>query len=199
MRRIVMFNHVSADGYFASTDGNLDWVGSDPELDRASAGSLGEFDTMLLGRRTYEMFESFWPKAPGDSGSAPDPHNPGARSPQLHAIAVWINEQQKLLVSASRNNVTWNNSRILPRLDPGEIKALKNQPGKDIIVFGSGSIVSALTQHGLIDEYQFIVNPVILGSGRSMITGVAQRASLDLIESRSYKSGWILLRFGRGD
>ena len=104
MRRIVMFNHVSADGYFASTDGNLDWVGSDPELDRASAGSLTEFDTMLLGR-TYEM----------------------------------------------------------------------------------------------LDEYQFIVNPVILGNGRSMITGVAQRASLGLIESRTCKSGKILLRFGRRD
>lgn len=199
MRRIVMFNHVSADGFFASADGNLDWVSSDPELDKASAGSLGQFDTMLLGRRTYEMFESFWPKALDDSGKSPDPHHPGASSPQLHAIAVWINEQQKLVVSGSRRDVTWNNSRILPGLEPGEIEALKNQAGRDIIVFGSGSVVSALTQHGLIDEYQFIVNPIILGNGRTMISGVTQRAALTLIDTRSYESGKVMLRLGRAD
>lgn len=197
MRRIVMFNHVSADGFFAAADGNLNWVVSDSEIDKASAGALDKFDTMLLGRRTYEMFASFWPKALDDSETAPDPHNAGQRTPELRRIAVWINEKTKLVFSRSLKGVTWQNTRLLPELEPCEIEQMKKQPGKDMIIFGSGSIVSALTQHGLIDEYQFIVNPILLGTGRAMLSDVTRSAKLQLLEAREYKSGNIVLRYGR--
>jgi len=194
MRKIVAFDRVSADGYFAAEDGGLGWVVPEEALDRGAADNLGGADTILFGRRTYDMFESFWPHA-GDE----DPHNPGRHSPELRAMAKWINEADKLVVSRTRRDVTWTNSRLLHALDPGEIEALKRQPGKDIMIFGSGSVVSQLTEHGLIDEYQFIVGPVLLGSGRPLVSGVPATTRLALLEAKEYSSGNVKLRYGRRD
>ena len=94
-------------------------------------------------------------------------------------------------------DVTWANSRLLRQLDPHEIETMKAQPGKHLIVFGSGSIVSQLTQHGLIDEYQFAVCPVLLGSGQPLIQGVSKRLRLDLLEARRLPSGDVILRYAR--
>jgi dihydrofolate reductase len=197
MRRIVMFNRVSADGYFAAPDGNLDWVVPEPELDKGAAENLSGADTILFGRRTYEMFESFWPHAVDDSPTAADPHNAGRRSPEIRAMAVWINEATKLVFSRSRKEVTWKNSRLFHEFDPREIEALKAQPGKDMMIFGSGSVVSALTQHGLIDEYLFVVSPILLGSGRQLLSAPSTRLRLDLQESKQLPSGTVTLRYAR--
>jgi dihydrofolate reductase len=197
MRRIVMFNRVSADGYFAASDGNLDWVVPEEQLDKAGADSLSDSDTILFGRRTYEMFESFWPHALDDTATAADPHSAGRRSPEIRAMAVWINNATKLVVSKSRKEVTWQNSRLLRDVDPREIDDIKRQPGKTIMIFGSGSIVSQLTQHDLIDEYHFIVGPILLGGGQSLLTGVSKRSSLNLLEAKQYPSGNVALRYAR--
>jgi dihydrofolate reductase len=192
MRRIVTFNRVSADGYFAAPDGSLDWVVPEPELDRAAAQSLGGADTILFGRRTYESFEGFWPHAADE-----DPHAAGRRSPELRAMGAWINEATKVVFSRTRTEVSWHNSRLLPELDPGGIEALKRQPGKDIMIFGSGSIVSQLTRHGLIDEYRFVVGPILLGGGRTLLDGVPQTTKLELLEATPYPSGNVVLRYAR--
>jgi dihydrofolate reductase len=197
MRRIVMFNQVSADGYFADDAGSLEWVVPEPQLDREAAASLGESDTLLFGRRTYEMFERFWPHALDDSDTSPDPHAPGHRSPEIRAIAEWINASHKLVFSRTRGEVTWRNSQVVPELDPREIEEMKRQPGKNMMVMGSGSIVSQLTGHGLIDEYQFLVCPVVLGSGKPLMGGVAKSLKLDLQEAKSYPSGNVMLRYAR--
>jgi len=197
MRRIVTFNRVSADGYFAGPDGNLDWVVPDEELDQGAAENLSGAGTILFGRRTYELFEKFWPHAVDDSPTAPDPHGAGRRPPEMRAMAVWINEATKVVFSRTRTDVTWRNSRLFHALDPREIEALKRQPGNDIMVFGSGSVVSQLTEHGLIDEYQFVVTPILLGSGRSLLSGVSKSARLDLLEAKQYQSGNVMLRYAR--
>jgi dihydrofolate reductase len=103
----------------------------------------------------------------------------------------------KLVFSRTLKTVTWRNSRLLHDLDPREIETMKNQRGKDMIVFGSGSIVSQLTRHGLIDEYQFVVCPVFIGSGRSLLDGVSQSVRLDLLEATRYPSGDVMLRYAR--
>ena len=197
MRRIVTFDRVSADGYFASPDGNLDWVVPDDEADKAGAEAIPGFDTILFGRRTYEMFAAFWPHALDDSSTSPDPHNAGRRSPAIRAMAVWLNDATKLVFSRSLEEAKWKNSRLIHELDPHEIEGMKRQPGKSMIIFGSGSIVSQLTQHGLIDEYQFVVNPILLGSGRPLIGGASNRATLDLQEARQHASGTVMLRYTR--
>jgi dihydrofolate reductase len=198
MRRIVMFNRVTADGCFSGPDGSLEWIVPDEEIDRAGAEAIPGFDTILFGRRTYELFEAFWPSALDDSPTAPDPHGAGRRSPEQRAFAIALNEMTKLVFSRTRTRVTWSNSRLLPELDPREIEAMKRQPGKDMILFGSGSIVSQLTEHGLIDEYQLVVTPVLLGRGRPLLSGAEKGSRLDLLEAREYPSGNLVLRYARG-
>ena len=96
-------------------------------------------------------------------------------------------------------DVTWRNSRLLRELDPRAIETMKRQPGKDLIIFGSGSIVSQLTQYGLIDEYQFVVCPILLGSGQPLLSGVSKRLRLDLLEAKPLPSGDVMLRYARPD
>jgi dihydrofolate reductase len=194
-RRIVAFDRVSADGYFTAPDGNLDWTVPEPELDKEAAKGLSGTGTILFGRRTYEMFERFWPHALDDSNTAPDPHAVGRRTSETRAMAVWINEAVKVVFSRTLEEVTWKNSRLLHELDPREVEAMKKQPGADIMVFGSGSVVSQLTQHGLVDEYRFVVGPTLLGDGRPLISGLPQSRKLDLLESRAYPSGNVMLRY----
>jgi dihydrofolate reductase len=197
MRRIVTFNNVSADGYFARPDGNLDWVVPDDEIYRTAAERMPGADTILFGRRTYELFEGFWRHAVDDSATAPDPHGAGRRSGSIRDQAIWINEATKVVFSRTLKDVTWRNSRLLRELDPREIEAMKSQPGKDMIVFGSGSVVTQLAQHDLIDEYQFVVGPTLLGSGRSLLSGVSKSLRLDLLEATEYQSGNVMLRYAR--
>jgi dihydrofolate reductase len=197
-RRIVTFTWVTADGYFAGADGNLDWVVPDEEQARAAAEGISGFDTVIFGRRTYELFEGFWRNAVVDeSGAIPDPHDPGRQSREHGAIAIALNRMTKVVFSRSMKEATWKNSRMLREFDSREIEAMKRQPGKDLIIFGSGSIVSQLSSHGLIDEYQFAVCPVLLGSGQSLVQDVSVRLRLDLLEARRLPSGDVILRYAR--
>jgi dihydrofolate reductase len=197
MRRIVAFNRVTADGYFTGPDGSLDWVVPEPEIDKEAGEGMSGTGAILFGRRTYEMFEGFWPHALDDSGTAPDPHAEGRRSPEMRAMAVWINEAEKVVFSRTRKDVTWNNSRLLHEFDPRQIEAMKGKAGPDMLIFGSGSIVSQLTEHGLVDEYRFVVGPVLLGRGRPLISGLPKSSRLDLLEAKPYPSGNVMLRYGR--
>jgi len=194
-RKIVVFDRFSADGYFSAADGALDWAVPDADLDRGAAGKLGDSDTMLFGRRTYDMFESFWPHVLKDPATAPDPHNPGRHTPEMRSLAEWINAAKKIVFSTTRGEVSWTNSELRRDIVPREIEALKAQPGKTIMLFGSGSVVSRLSELGLIDEYQLVVCPVLLGGGRSLVSGMAGRVSLELLEARPFPSGNVMLRF----
>jgi dihydrofolate reductase len=194
-RKIVAFDRVSADGYFAASDGNLNWTVPDDAIDRAGLEGMPNIDTMLFGRRTYDMFESFWPNVVKQGKDAEDPHTPGRKPAAMMAMAKWINDQPKLVFSRTRQEVTWKNSRLLSDFDPRTVKDIKNEPGKDIIIFGSGSVVSQLTEHGLIDEYRLIVNPVLLGMGQSLVRGIAKSTPLHLEEAKTFESGNVMLTY----
>src|SRR5262245_7400737 len=126
MRRIVMFNWVTADKYFAGTSGDLDWVVPDEEQTQIAAKDVSGFDTVLFGRRTYEMFEAFWGHVVVDkSGTVPDPHHPGRRSSEHGTIAISLNNMAKLVFSKTRDRLTWRNSRLIHEIDPHEIKSMK--------------------------------------------------------------------------
>lgn len=193
-----MFNRVTPEGYFSANDGNLGWAVPEPELDKGATEGMSDTDTILFGRRTYEMFESFWPTVLDDVPDAPDPHAPQRRSPEIRAMATWINDATKLVFSRTRKAVAWKNSRLLGEFDPGAIDAMKQQAGKDIMVFGSGSIVTLLSQHGLIDEYQFIMSPRLLGDGKPLFGARPNRLRLELREAKAFPSGNVRLRYSRG-
>ena len=199
MRRIVAFNRVSADGYFASADGKLDWVIPDPEVDKMGASGTGEFDTIILGRKTYEMFASFWPNIDEHASAAPDPHDPRKVSKEMVEMGRMLNAATKLVFSSTLKNPTWQNTRVLPRLDPAEVKSIKQAAGQDIIMFGSGSVTSQLTEHGLVDEYQYIVSPIILGKGKKLIDNVSKTVKLELVNQKTFPTGTQLLTYRRAD
>jgi dihydrofolate reductase len=194
-RRIVAFDRVSADGYFAAEGGTLDWTIPEPALDADSASRLAERGTILFGRRTYDMFASFWPHvAATPAGAATEPHSGRPISAAHRAMGVWIDAAEKIVFSRTRADVTWKGSRLVRDFDPREVAAWKAEAGRDLMIFGSGSIVALLARHGLVDEYQLVISPVLLGGGRTLVEG-APRMRLELIDSTTYPSGNVRLRY----
>jgi dihydrofolate reductase len=179
MRKIIAQEMVSLDGFFTGPNGEIDWFIWDNALRDLSLGTLGSVDTLLFGRTTYELMASYWPTA-----TAEDPE-----------IARSMNALPKIVFSQSLKKADWNNTRVVNRIDPDEIAKMKQQPGKDMVIYGSGIIVSALTRLGLIDEYRLIVNPVILGNGKPLFKGLNEKLSLKLLEARALGSGNVLLRY----
>lgn len=197
MRRIVMFNRVSSDGSFATRDGGLDWVVPEPELDRLGVAGMQSTDTVLFGRRTYQMFAAFWPGVYANPDSAKNPHGQGGASPELRAMATWLNDTRKVVFTRTLAEAAWNNTQIVGDFSAKGIEELKRGPGQDMIIFGSETIVSLLSEHGLIDEYRLIVTPVLLENGQRWVNGVSKRTQLELLEAKAYASGNVMLRYAR--
>jgi dihydrofolate reductase len=194
-RKLTVFDRISPEGLFASVDGGLDWIVPEPEVDRAGAAAIPATDTVLFGRRTYEQFASFWPLVLENPAMARDPHDPSRQSPELLAFAKGLTAMTKIVYSRTLARPTWANSRVEPAFDPAAVRALKQQPGKDIIVFGSATLVAALTEHGLVDEYTLVVNPVLLGRGQPLFREVPKRTPLTLLEAKPYPNGTVVLRY----
>jgi dihydrofolate reductase len=198
MRRIVMFTQVSADGYFAASDGSLDWIVSDEESDRESVREFPTFDTVMLGRKTYELLASYWPKVLDASDrSLPAPAVRRGHA-ETRAIAAWLNDAAKIVYSRTLTGASWRNTRLVRDFDARAIAEMKRQTGKGILVFGSASIVRLLSVNKLIDEYRFLTNPVMLGTGRKLVDEGAVRMSLNTLGCSSHRSGHVLLRYAPG-
>lgn len=183
MRKIVVFNRISLDGFFAGPQGEIDWFLPDAELDKAIHGT-GRADMLLMGRLTYEMFEAVWPKMAGDP-TAPK---------EMRETGQELNEMTKVVFSSTLNAVTWVNSRLLSGGVTDEARKLRAGNGSNILIFGSGTIIQQLASEGLIEEYFLAVTPAVLGAGRSMFAGV-NRLDLKLVESQAFASGNVLLHY----
>lgn len=195
-RRIVVFNRITVDGCFAGADGGLDFVVPEPKLDKSVAKALDRPGTILFGRRTYELFASFWPQVTSDSPEAANPHDPRGASKEMRAMGDWLNASEKLVFSRTLKEAGWRNSRVLPAIDAKAIRALQRRKGSDLFVFGSGSVVTQLTGLGLVDEYQLVLTPALLGGGRPLFGDLARGVRLALLEARPFPAGNVLLRYG---
>jgi dihydrofolate reductase len=182
MPRLIAFNNVTLDGYFAGTGGDMSWshkAARDEEFEAFVAGNAQGGGRLLFGRITYEMMAGFWP-TPQAMASMP-------------VVAERMNNLPKVVFSRSLDKATWNNTKLVKGDLGAEVRKMKSEPGPDMAILGSGSIVSQLAQAGLIDEFQVVVNPVVLGTGRTMFEGVKDRLSLKLTKTRAFGNGNVYL------
>jgi len=166
MRKIVLFNMATLDGLFAGPGGEIDWHHVDEEFNEFAIAQLNSAGGLLFGRATYQGMASYWPT---DVAMKNDP-----------IVADKMNTLPKIVFSRTLERVEWNNTRLVKGNVAEEISKLKQQPGKDLLLFGSADLASTLTNLGLIDEYRVMVNPVVLGSGKPLFKGMKDKLNLKL-------------------
>jgi dihydrofolate reductase len=180
MRKLLVFNNVTLDGFIADANSDMSWAHSqDPEWQAFVAGNAKGESQMLFGRKTYELMASFWP-TPQAIQAMPN-------------VAEAMNKAPKVVFSRTMSEAKWTNTTLVKGDPAAEVSRLKNEPGPGLVIFGSGTIVSLLAQEGLIDEFQVVVIPVVLGQGKSMFAGIKDKLSLKLIKTRIFGNGNVLL------
>lgn len=183
MRKLIWAINATIDGFTDHTA-----LIADDELHNFHADLLGTVDIILFGRKTYQLMESYWPNAPED---------PKATKSTIR-FADRINGMSKILFSKTLNKVTWNNTKLIKENITDEVLKLKEQPGNGISI-GSISIASHFMKPGMIDEYWFLVQPVILGRGKHLVEGIQDRHNLELLDTKSLKSGIVVLHYQAND
>lgn len=187
MRKIISFMHTSLDGFVAGPNGEMDWISIDEEMFGYAGRQTDKSDTALYGRVTYEMMDSYWPTA----GSQPN------ATPHDIQHSEWYKKVEKIVWSRTMEGTTKPLTLFIGSHVIGEIEKIKQQPGEDIVIFGSPSVVHKLMQENLIDEFRLFINPVLLGKGIPMFKEMAQKVALRLIESRILASGVVMAAYKR--
>ncbi|MFJ9497035.1 dihydrofolate reductase family protein [Brevibacillus centrosporus] len=185
MRKLVLFMHVSLDGYVSDSKGGLGWIPYDEELEKYAEEVVAEVGSPVYGRTTYQLMESYWPTVL---------ENPNASRHDMEH-AKWVQDVKKIVISGTMDKAEWNNTMLIKDKIAEEIKALKEQPGKNLVIFGSPGAAKTLLDLGLIDEFLLTICPVVLGSGKSIFGDGVEKIRLKLLSSRMLKSGIIATRY----
>jgi dihydrofolate reductase len=187
MRKIITTTWVTLDGFIAGPNGEMEWVGEsyDDAMGTYENDLVSSADTLLLGRVTYESFAGSWPDVP-DNPSVSEGEREYARK---------LNAMRKIVVSRTLEKAEWNNSSLMREINPEEIRGLKQEPGRDIVIYGSASLIQALTNLGFIDEYQILVHPVVLGGGKPLWQNILEKTKLSLVNTKVHPSGVVLLSY----
>jgi dihydrofolate reductase len=180
MPKLVVYNSVSLDGYFTDTHGDMSWAHKrDPEWQAFVSENASGGGQLLFGRVTYDLMASFWP-TPLAAQSNP-------------IVVERMNNMPKFVFSTTLDKASWNNTTLLKGDLPAQVRRLKRQPGPNIVVMGSGSIVAQLAAAGLVDEYQIVLNPLVVGDGRTLFEGVKKKLPMKLARSRAFGNGNVVL------
>jgi dihydrofolate reductase len=180
MRKLRVFESISVDGYFTDANGDMSWAHTgrdDPEFNEWVGGNASSGGDLLLGRKTYQMMEAFWPTQ--------------IAAQQMPVVAEGMNAMRKYVVSKTVQP-TWNNTHLLRGELVESVSDLKESGGPDITILGSGSIAAQLGEAGLVDEYQFVIVPVALGGGR---TAFANTRNLQLLNQRAFRCGNVVITY----
>jgi dihydrofolate reductase len=181
-RKLIVFMMISVDGYYEAPGHNIDWHTVDADFNVFAIEQIQSVDTLIFGRMTYEGMAAYWP-TPEAMQNDPE-------------VTSYMNATQKIVISNSLETAGWANTRLIKGdVAAAELTKLKQQPGKDLIILGSGDLVVSLAEQGLMDEYRLMVAPVVLGAGKSLFTGLSQQIRLELIKSTTFKSGNVLLYY----
>ena len=184
MRRIVVFNNVTLDGYYTGLDGDMSWAHKyDPEWMEFTNSNAKGGAVLAFGRKTYDMMAGYWP-------------TPQAKKDNP-VVANGMNAAHKVVFSRSLDKATWANTKLLKGDLVAEVKKLKAESPADLVLMGSGQIVAQLASAGLVDRFTLPTIPVVLGKGRSMFDGVEKRFDLKLAGTRAFKNGVVVLTYER--
>ena len=178
MAKLTVFNSITIDGYFTGPNGDLSWayaVPQDAEWREFVGGNASGNGALLFGRVTYDMMAGFWPTP--------------AAAQQMPDVAKGMNQMPKYVFSRTMKKASWQNTTVMSGDPATEVEQLKRQSATDITILGSGNLVAQLAQAGLVDAYQFVVIPVVLGAGRTMFEGVTSKPKLRATKTRTFGNG----------
>ena len=182
MTKLVVYNSMSLDGYFTDANGDMSWAHKrDPEWQAFISENASGGGQLLFGRVTYDLMASFWP-TPLAAQSNP-------------IVVERMNGLRKFVFSTTLKNAAWNNTTLLRGDLAAEVRKLKQDSGPNIVIMGSGSIVAQLADVGLIDEYQIVLNPLVVGNGRTLFEGVKRKLPMKLAKSRAFGNGNVVLYY----
>jgi dihydrofolate reductase len=179
MKKIISFMHISLDGFVAGPNGEMDWIKANEEIFDHVGKRISTGDTALYGRVTYEMMESYWPTA-ADKPSA-----------SKHDIehSKWYSTVHKVVLSTTLQNEGLTHTTIIRDNLSDNIRKIKQQAGNDILLFGSPRATHSLIELDLVDGYWLFVNPVILGHGIPLFTGIKDKTKLNLVGTKQFNCG----------
>jgi dihydrofolate reductase len=186
MRKVKLQMQLSLDGLVSGAEGQMDWLV--PDWDDTLKNYIAELtnsaDTFLMGRATGEAMAVYWPTVPG---------NPESKEEEKW-MAEKLNRFPKIVFSRTVTRINWTNTRVANDIVE-EVKELKREPGKDIIIFGGASIVSSFIRQNLIDEYHLFINPVIIGRGKPIFKDVNEAMNLEMVKLTQSCTGIVILHY----
>jgi dihydrofolate reductase len=176
MRNVIFQMLTSVDGYFEGPNHELDWHKVGADWNTYVFELFAEMDTMLFGRRTYEMMAAYWPTSTNDP------------------IAENMNSLPKIVFSKTLKSADWTNSRIATDA-AAEIRKLKQEQGKNMVIFGSSDLAVSLMRENLIDDFRIVVSPIVLGNGKPLFHGLNDRHKLKFLKTQTFQSGHVMLYY----
>lgn len=186
MRKLVLFAHISLDGFAGDKNGGLGFLSYNEELQQFAEELVKTVGTPVYGKNTYELMAGYWPTVL---------KNPDADKHSL-AHAQWVHDVPKIVFSTTLPSADWNNTTLIKENLVEEVNKLKQQSGKDLVIFGSPGLAKSLMNLGLIDEYKLTLHPIVLGEGNSLFDGNTHLSKLKLLESKTLGSGVVTLHYG---
>ena len=185
MRKIILSIHTSLDGFVAGPKGEMDWIKLDDEMFDLVGKFTIEADTALYGRKTYEMMENYWPTAAD---------KPNATKHDIEH-SQWYTKVNKVILSRTLQSKGTNNTTFISDNIFNEINRLKQQAGKNILIFGSPTAAHSLMEHNLIDEYWLFVNPILLGQGIPLFARIIEKIELKPLMTKAFPCGVTALHY----
>jgi dihydrofolate reductase len=175
MRKVILSIMVSIDGFVEGPNRELDWFVWDEEMEKYMTDFFSTVDTFLYGRVAYELMVNYWPSVTSEFGNK-------------------MNSMSKIVFSKTLEKVEWNAILVKENIAE-EISKIKQEPGKDLVLFAGAGILSTFMQLGLIDEYRLIVNPVVLGKGNPLFKGLNDKLYLKLLGTKTFSCGNVILYY----
>lgn len=181
MGRLGVFNFITLNGFYKGLNEDTSWHRHGDEEEKFSEEGVASESIILFGRVTYELMASFWPTENAIK--------------MMPVVAEGMNKAEKIVFSRTLKKADWNNTRIIKDNMIEEVKKMKKTSGKDLTILGSGNITTQLAEHDLIDDYQIMIDPVAIGNGTSIFKGIGHKLDLELVDTRTFKSGVVLLNY----